>query len=148
MSRNDEKPSKLPLIIAITSLALAFFALGIAVSLSVPTLRKSSSFTPTTPVVPFAPSRSQASPTSAPASKPKTVRSPSALPSGRSPQATGQAVRSLRAAPKGQSPSALPSGRSPKSGHEVSSPTPTPTSPTSPSATPENNANELNEDRN
>lgn len=130
MSRNDEKPSKLPLIIAIASLALAFFALGVAVSLSVPTLRKSSSFSPTTPVVPFAPSRSQASPTSAPASKPKTVQSP---------QEKGQAVRS---------PSALPFGQSPKSGHEVSSPTPTPTSPTSPSATPENNANELNEDRN
>ncbi|HEY9609847.1 hypothetical protein [Allocoleopsis sp.] len=120
MSRNDEKPSKLPLIIAITSLALAFFALGVAVSLSVPTLRKSSSFTPTTPVVPFAPSRTQASPTSAPASKPKTVRSPLAL----------------------------PSGRSQKSGHDVRSPAPTPTSATSPSATPENNTNGLNEDRN
>src|SRR5919199_290026 len=129
MSRNDKKPSKLPLIIAITSLALAFFALGIAVSLSVPTLRKSSSFSPTTPVVPFAPSRTQSSPTSAPASKPKTVRSPLALPFG----------QSLRAAPKGQSP---------KSGQEVSSPAPTPTSSTSPSATPDNNANGLNEDRN
>lgn len=111
MSRNQQKPSKLPLIIAITSLALAFFALGVAVSLSVPTLRKSSSLSPTTPVVPFAPSRTQASPTSAPASKPKT-------------------------------------GQSPKSGHEVLSPTPTPTSATSPSATPDNNTNNLNEDKN
>ncbi len=117
MSRNEQKPSKLPLIIAITSLALAFFALGVAVSLSVPTLRKSSSLSPTTPVVPFAPSRTQASPTSAPASKPKTVRSPSALPSGKS-----------------------------QTGHEVSSPAPT--SATSTSATPDNNTNNLNEDKN
>ncbi|HEY9835138.1 MAG TPA: hypothetical protein V6D26_31600 [Stenomitos sp.] len=119
MSRSDEKPSKRPLIIAITSLALAFFALGVAVSLSVPTLRKSSSLSPTTPVVPFAPSRTQASPTSAPASKPKTVRSP---------QAAGQTVRS------------------PKTEHEVSSPAPT--SATSTSATPDNNTNNLNEDKN
>jgi hypothetical protein len=119
MSGNDENPSKLPIKIAIVCLALAFFALGVAVSLSVPTLRKSSSYSPTTPVVPFAPSRSQASPTSAPASKPKTVRSPSAVPFGRS-----------------------------QTGHEVSSPAPTPSSATSPSATPENNTNDLNEDRN
>ena len=64
MSRNDENPSKLPLTIAIVSLALAFFALGVAVSLAVPSLRKSSS--PTTPVVPFAPSRTQSTPESSP----------------------------------------------------------------------------------
>lgn len=88
MSGNDDNPSKLPVKIAIVSLALAFFALGVAVSFAVPNLRKSSSFSPTTPVVPFVPSRTQASPTSVPASKPKTVP-PSKTPNlSTSPSAT------------------------------------------------------------
>jgi hypothetical protein len=120
MSRNDQNPSKLPLTIAIVSLALAFFALGVAVSFAVPSLRKSSSSTPTTPVQPFTPSRTQSLPTSPPATKPKTVRSP-----------VGE----------------IPLGRA-QSEHNVSSPAPTSTSPTSPSAIPENQANDLNEDRN
>ncbi|MBD2013975.1 hypothetical protein H6F96_08305 [Microcoleus sp. FACHB-53] len=90
MSGNDENPSKLPIKIAIVCLALAFFALGVAVSFAVPNLRKSSSFSPTTPVVPFAPSRNQSSPSSPSVSKSKTV-SPSKTPnSSPSPSATSE----------------------------------------------------------
>lgn len=77
MSTEEENYSKTPLIVAKVSLILAIIAFGITVLLAVPILRKYYSSTPTTPVVPVAPSRSQTLPSSRRTTNSEPMRSSS-----------------------------------------------------------------------
>lgn len=87
MTTEEKNYSTTPLIVAIGSLILAIIALGVAVVLVVPILRKSYSSIPITPVVPFALSRTQSLPSSLPTTNPELMptelgsksRAPSAI---------------------------------------------------------------------
>ena len=104
MSRNDENPSKRSLTIAIVFLALAFFALGVAVSLAVPSLRKSSS--PTTPVLPFTPSRTPSPPKLSPTTQSHTGKTHN---NGGNTKAVAPKKASVSSPPKGDLKSPSPS---------------------------------------